>query len=466
MTSGWDRPLPDQSATRTAGEFSLRLGPLEISDGLATLRIDDPGPDGGNLVTATVVLDTEVLSRPGINLASRIQIFPKSHELVEPLFTGIVNILTCQGAQSTLNCVTQLHILDEQRMGGLSFDQNANMIELAWSFTRASGIADDRLNIEGFELPDPEVFQIISPLLGIDLVENVAVNGVTLSPKSHLIIQSIDGLEENELTQRFAEAEGWAIAFTSARSLFEAERKGLQLIEAALALFRARLLASSPVFPSGDPREYVRTDTNAKISLADVVTVKGITTRRRWLRAPQDTTPSTQIDSRMASKCQDAGLFSSVLPPLITQALLAWNSSVLATDPIRSVVCLWEAVEFYAAEVKLPKLFTKSQRAKRISMLTGKIEEAQAQRVSALMHLVNQYPLRTRLVAAFKEDHFQYTDEELDHLWKVRALRNQYGHGSAIEVPMDEDLKVAISFVNRFLLNRVHRLQSGHYPEI
>lgn len=434
---------------------------MNIVEGLESLEIEDPGPKGDNLMTATVVLDSASLARPGVNLASKIQFFTTNTTVDGPLFTGFVDSLEFRGEQAVMRVVTLLHFLGDQKSGGLALDDNANLIEAAWSFTRTAGVEDQSLRIEGFELPPPEVFQVIIPVEGFHVGENISVGGVTLMSKNELVIQSVEGLELDELVEPFLDATCWAVAFPVAASLFDAENQGRQLVEIALALFRARLLSGFPFHPDGTPKPYRRSTRNANLELGGIVVVKGIKSGRRWLRGLHLIETSTAVEERLAQGCSDRSRVSVPLPLSISQALLAWSASSTATDPVRSIISLWEAVEFYASEVKIPKLFTKSERSSLLERALDGLNSTQGQRVKDLLDMLNSYSLRARLVAALQEDRFRYLEQELSQLWTIRTPRNKFGHGSAAELPSQEQLRIAISFVNRFLLHKVHRLQVG-----
>lgn len=120
-----------------------------------------------------------------------------------------------------------------------------------------------------------------------------------------------------------------------------------------------------------------------------------------------------------------------------------------------AVVALAEAIEFYAAGVKIPPLFTRveldSLRAARPTRLADK----KVERIRLMIDRLNDPPATARLRAALVADGVRFSEAEFGLLVVIRGLRNKILHGQERELPSEDDLAQALSLLNRMLLFRL-----------
>jgi hypothetical protein len=78
--------------------------------------------------------------------------------------------------------------------------------------------------------------------------------------------------------------------------------------------------------------------------------------------------------------------------------------------------------------------------------------------------LVNQAPLRDRLLAALAAGRVPYAETEIDALWRLRETRNAAMHGALAGEPQPNDLDIGRALVNRILVFRAAKLGEASDP--
>ena len=182
-------------------------------------------------------------------------------------------------------------------------------------------------------------------------------------------------------------------------------------------------------------------------------------TRARWLLllpavlccAWQRTEPRARV-----RELADAGK--------LDEAIAAWRRATSANDSSVAAVALAEALEFYAAETTVPPLFSGSEKRemirKAISVLPAHVDEAKRKRVEWRIGQVNEPPAAVLLRAAIEADGAPCSLKEFELLQRVREVRRRVTHGEARAVLAADDLREAISLVDRFLIFRLKRLSA------
>lgn len=111
----------------------------------------------------------------------------------------------------------------------------------------------------------------------------------------------------------------------------------------------------------GSPHAFRRHWTLSRVSLRDVVVVRGLSSNRRWLRALRNIPLKPQLAVGEIEGLE-APAFPSEVPMQVAVAISAWQRAVKADDPVEALVALWEAIEFYVSGTKSEQLFTKGFR--------------------------------------------------------------------------------------------------------
>ena len=367
----------------------------------------------------------------------------------DPQFTGVVVsatltpdgvVVTGHGARALL----------ENKISGFGAHRLQNF-ELIYSIARTGGLRDDQLDIEGMDALPREIFEVVTPLDGIELDQAATFGGVRFLPQ-RAGIRAFARFDIHDRMKVDYEAAAYALAYvTSARTL-AAEEEGLAQIDLSLAWLTVRLRYGFATLPDGRPLSFSRSDSLTRVARRNVAMVRGVSTKRQWLRRTD--TIRTERAVRLAA---GSARLQPAMPSLNLQeqlAFLALTRAAHENDPLAAVQALFEAIEFYVSGVSAAEMFTKSERRQLRTSLPSSLTEQQFKRVCDLLSGLNNAPLRTRLMRALKDDRVPVLDGELDLLWRLRALRNDVVHGRSSEPPAAEDVEYATSIVARFLTYR------------
>jgi hypothetical protein len=427
-----------------------------VREGILSVETD-PGIDG--LPTARVILSNTALEDICLDWQSVVRIFVEERPTPKPIFTGLVDTVTPSRDVTTLTFVSVGQIMREFRLGGLGVSSSTNPRELIWTLVRTGGIED--VSGIGFDPGPEELFEVAVPIDGVVLAKPQSMGNVQFVPDEPLR-ELVGDLGPDSLRERYRSARAWAYTHCTATTLLGAETQGLATVDLVLAWLTASARFSAFALPAGQVRPYRRDWTRSRISRRNVAVVRGETSARAWLRAPNDLSdyPTLNLD-----EIQDLALFElpTSLSAQVREAVMTWRRGAEAADPITTVMAMWEAIEFYASGVTTTPLFTDDEKARLKDLCRQAVQEfgkAQQARVMDLLNQVNQAPLLARLKTALAEDHVPYTEAEFKLLHGVRKVRNDFGHGKSPSLPPAGDLRLVVSLVNRILVHRMSRLSS------
>lgn len=306
------------------------------------------------------------------------------------------------------------------------------------------------LRVEGVHEPSPEndVFCVQAPIFGLESTAPIRLRSVWLEPRSC----APDAWEEfeREFATGFASV---ASTYVVARTLVAAERRGLALIDSALDLITTTNLYSYAEMPDGRLCDYERAQTLARGHRPDVVLVRGISSRRCWLRETTPRTYGAKEDlAGFESRWGDA--MQTPIPREILWAMGALRGAVdnsLASVQRNQV--LWVALEFYASSSSVTKLVTKSSRKRARDAISNLgLPQDQSKRLIEQVNRCNEPGLMAKVVSQAQTDGAGLTEEERALLSKLRDLRNdsQHGRGGACVDP--KDLTRGAALVARLLV--------------
>ncbi len=182
--------------------------------------------------------------------------------------------------------------------------------------------------------------------------------------------------------------------------------------------------------------------------------VRGLETRRRWVRVPEDRTspPDLRLDAELLPPA-----FPSTLSLPERQALIACRRAAGERDPVAASTALSDAMEFYAAGVAAPAFFEEAD-LEAIKRSLPDLPPHKKKVVVDSVKRLNSAPLKNRLLEATKRDSAPLSREELTVLWKIRGARNGAVHGKGTDAPTDYEIAYATSIVARLLAFRIERL--------
>lgn len=389
---------------------------------------------------------------------------PEEHHL---RFGGYVISLEPRDEKTWLLKAHNVAKWSEGTSGGLGirpFDPR----EVFWSIARDQGTPPDKVHIAGWE-PPSERFLVAVPVEGIEPTGELDAGslGMTKDPE---VPKRWIGLGPGDLQAAFVEPQFWAVTWVEAPTLWDAEQAAVRRFE---RLVRRVVLAarySLPAVPGGTLRAFRRARHLEQVRLRPIAGVEGMRTQRTWLRGYGRSQVEVKLDSGVLEGVQG---FIGTPNEQIDEAISAWHRATKERDASVAVVALAEALEFYAAETKVAKLFTpaelKTVREAAIDAFaeilrkrgtTDPRGKEKSKRIEDVVGGLNAPPFNVRLKAALAADGVPLTPSEFDVLAHFRLLRDKIVHGQDRELPDEDELDQAVGLVNRILLHRLHRLRA------
>lgn len=341
------------------------------------------------------------------------------------------------------------------------FAENAPRADVAWSVLMAAGVDPDSVSVEGkAELPFEE-FRVIAPTYGLAVDQPIILDRVELLPSPQAAPMEVPS-ELNHLVEPFRACSGVAVVEVSAQTLFEAEQVGLA--EIGHALGAALLVQRVASTDSGRASPwYSRELAGANLGRYPVVAVLG-RWGRRWMRETQAVRPAGEGPATLEVEASCLPAFADV-PPQLRQAIASWRRAVEEIDGVPRLLALWEALEFYAAGVKLPRQFTRSDLKRLKERATADLNPDQVERVEGLIQQLTSPPLMAKLEHAAASDGVALSLGDLAVLRRLRKARNDIVHGRRWIVPTNSDLRKGLGVATRLLLARLDRVPSTSQPQ-
>ena len=307
--------------------FVVRFGEKEIAEGVVSASTREAAD---NVVYADIIVSNDALLDADPDYQAEARLFSIVASGREALLTGLVDTVTTGAENTEIVLVSHLQLLKESGTAGLGVGAGSYALETTWSLLRAAGIEAERIAFPNFD-PPWEAFEVVTALDGVEMEGDVSIGGVRLLP-SGPVSRLADGLGPDFLRQLYSEAPAWALSYQTARTLFEAESRGLKDIDLALTWLMARAQYSSVALPGGPARAFQRSWTASRVSRRDVTLVRGLATGRRWSRSPKNTFHRSALVPERIEALATPPLPSD-LPIPLREALGAWHRAVEETEP-------------------------------------------------------------------------------------------------------------------------------------
>jgi hypothetical protein len=422
-------------------QTSIRFGAVEAGPALTranTTSAMNKMPD------AEVVLDLDEAPTP-FDYFSGLVVTARERGEERIRFTGSVVSAHPIEREVTVNAMGVVS-LAESLIGGM-VSRGIPHFELIHLLTRSGGLREEQLNIEGLDALPRETFEVVAPVDGVSITTAVDFAGVRFLPPS-VAARALTALDVGEELRTQFEAPSYALALVTAK-------RGLALIDLALAWLTVRLRYGLATLPDGRALPFHRSQSLAHPARRDLVAVRALATTRQWLRRPEAVAEARTVDLVPDGLRIDPDLVTLTLQERL--AILALARASAGTDQLARVLALFEAIEFYTAGVSVEDLFAKSERKAVRMSLPPTLTAKQRHRIEHLLGDVNNAPLRVRLMQALDDDAVPLDSGELELLWRLRDLRNDVVHGRRSELPAAEDVEYGNSIVARMLVYRVAR---------
>lgn len=441
--------------------YTIFIGGVDITAAALhftfTQRLND-------MATGTIKLQREKLHElPPLNYAAEVCITRLRKPSGKVMFRGSITSATPTLSDISLELAAGIDVFEETIIQGMAVADVGNL-EMLWSIVRGAGLGEERINIEGFTKGPMEPFEVIVPLDNLELSADIVFTNteITKDPKIFEIASSTTKDKEFDVLSEFGQSGIWIRVIVRAKTLHDAENDGLRNIDIFLARLTSRIQLSVSRIGAYDS-QWNRNNLFGKPVRGDVVLVRGLTTRRRWLRRPfSGNTPKLDLSQ---FKDLDYPSLTVALPEYLQEALLAWQRSNHANHPLASITAIWDAIEFYSSQIKVAGDFTKSeirQIRKDAVKSIPQADDAKRNRVADVLGLLNQASLIMKFDLAMKEDGIVLSDEETAVLKNLRQTRNDFVHGNKITMPSDAEMLLARATVNRILVARIHRLAQNN----
>jgi hypothetical protein len=329
---------------------------------------------------------------------------------------------------------------------------NLHPTEIVYTVVRLAGLKNHQMKIEGGPGPIVEVFEILRPVVNFAPTHVVRVGKVAIFPKGH-VGRLAATVHDSELLPELYDSESIAVTYvTGVGRLHDAEQIGWDRIADALSWIKVRGTYSGSTWPRGEPRRYARSEARAIVRGGDLISVRGLSTGRNYLHKLALGVTSSNLD--ITSNVFSDGLDLPSDDALRQAARACARSADQTVEPMARVSAIWESLEYYAAGVKLPKLFSKPDIKSIRGGFPQDLSSAKRKRLDDLLASVNDPTLLMKVRERIRHDRVPLTQEELNILVSLRRSRNDATHGRGVSEPDTESLGRAAAIVARLLLFR------------
>jgi hypothetical protein len=345
-------------------------------------------------------------------------------------------------------------MLSENRMPPMVI-QNLAPQEVVYAAAREAGFDRDHMQIHGLDGFESEALWVLAPIRGLEVDKSTRVGVVEFieGPTGAEMLRRFDPPLDPSLIRSFASARAFARVAVVASLIYDAEQKGISLIDTAAAWLSARVRYAWSELPAGHLQPYSRSNTRVEIARRDGVCVVAVDGARRWWRGTE-LGPSTDTVRLAGDSAWRLPPMPTVVPEADRDALLAIQRASTERDPIQRVAALWEAMEFYVGKRGTRKLFDDRETSSIVDRAISGLPDSKATRLQRLLEdLLNNASLMTRLRRVLDEDSVPLTDDDVALLRRLRRQRNRVVHGGRA-VPDHRDLDRAIAIISRAIVIR------------
>lgn len=395
----------------------------------------------GDMMTARVELDARSPIVARVDFTAEVVIATGDRDRGR-LFTGFVADAAVDGDLIKVSCSAQPSMHEPLPTEMVSL---AGPFDDLYALMREAGLPTARIRIGPLDQLPKELFEVLAPVTGIRVIERTILGRVALLP-----VRAVDPLVErfgdHSLAHELLGSQGCALAHVVDQRLYEAERQGLHLIDAAIAWVNVEPRFANAVQPGGTTASWDRTRLRQRAGREPLVAVRGLMTGRSWIRR---FSPPAGLDIGVISR--DNAVVSAVLESSsgLREAAQAAARAITSTDPLTRVTSISDFLEFYAGSTAVTYGFTKAER-RALTKVASSFDVQKRERVNLLISGLNQAPLLTRVRAQLSADAVPVTEGDMAMLKRVRDQRNDIVHGRATGAD-EQDLERAVALLARIL---------------
>ncbi|MGP3635728.1 hypothetical protein ACTU45_20590 [Streptomyces sp. 24-1644] len=427
-----------------------KFGSVDVSSAILSITVK---AKMNELSEARLVIDgkSSVISR--LDFASQITVEQVVGDYSRIMFTGFVVEAKVSDSQIEAVC-TAIPELSERRLSPMA-TVGVPGTEMIYTLAKEGGLGDEQLRIQGIEALPTEVFEIIVPVEGVQIDKAVRVGEVTFADRAFL---NLEGMPEADSADEFSEFQCYAVTYATSNLLLSAETLALQEIDLSLAWLTVRSRYSIAPLPGGRISGWERASMFVAPRRGPLVYVRGLRTKRRWLRVPEQEVQLTNLEPTSKHLDLTHPSLSRTVPLNIRQALIAAARASREKDSITRVTALWEAIEFYVGKTAVPGLFSKSDKRAIRRALPEFSDQHKSKRLEVLLGDLNNPPLFVKFRRRVSLDGAPVSQSDVDLLAKLRKVRNDVVHGRSPDEPDVHEVNQGVAIVSRILVFTVDKL--------
>lgn len=434
-----------------AGEVSVKIGAAEITDAIFAANFTFATNENSK---ADLRIDARHPAVFDIDWRSPVSAIANSDR---PVFAGDVTEVRVDGPQIVITAVG--HAALNETISTKYEAKGPAGEDLVYALVRESGLASDQIDIDSSFNSHPEVFEVVFPLEGIAPFEGqITVGKVTLTTGSR-VLPLLQEFSESEMVAEFIAHSNFAVVYVTATRMFDAERQAVSEVDIALAWLTVRSQYSLAVLPDLSIPTWRRTVGQAKPSVKGVVYVRGMISRRRWVRTIEvlRATPDLPLDDPSLLLSRPALVRAA--PEATIQALMSCARAGQLLDPATRITAIWDAFEFYAGKTKIPELYSRAElRAIKRSLPAG-LPSAKRRRIEDMLGQLNSAPLLARLRQRISQDGVPVTEADFTLIAELRTIRNDLVHGRVGRSDVSVDaIDRGVAILARILLHSLSEL--------
>lgn len=452
-----EKRAPIESIVLGRSDNDVQIGGEQIGFAVRNLQLTDSmgkNPAGVALVAAELLagrpVDYFAPIRVGKGVGSRIPF-------------GMVGNVTeaVEGGEGLSLRFTSMPELEESYVE--HFESKLGVVpEIMHMVVRSAGIPEDRVKFDDLDSFLPlEMIEVLIPITGIEVAREMEIFQAEVLPGERAN-EIVAEFEESSSRSAFEDAPSVIRVVLPRRRMFDAETDAIAIGEKVVAWLNVRANYGLVAFPNGRLQEFDRRFSRARVRAERFVMVTGLNSGRRWLRARVGADP-TSVPTVDALDPTWTPL-TVFVDDATVQGMLACSTAATSIDALQRIGALWEAIEYFAAGVKAPKLFAEEDVERAVGAIPQDLPDELRKRLEELAGRANDAPLMARLREALKRCMVPISSEELRLLARLRKIRNHALHGRPYVLPNEDELLQATSIVSRMLVFRIYasaRLAGG-----
>ena len=407
--------------------------------------------DGKHIDQAIVSVNVDQLSHYDVAFMGDVILEEIVNGKVSRVLTGVIEQVKVNENYATFYLSGGHREISEMRHSGLVFGEGNDLREIIYSWLRSFGLTPDRLNIAGWDSGGRELFNVICPILNVDMAGSEALGMTTFTSTTPTNLRIP---EDSDFYREFIGAKNWAWTIVEAETLFDAEVMGISKIDLAVCSLRALGFNRYSKF-RGELREYNREQSRAIPQLGNIVYVGSTTSSRNWLRGRSNSLHqrALQVSPALAT-LESTPILRGESDQLLSRSLREWRLAADSDDEFEKASSLSRCIESYSARAQVPTLFdeTSKRNILRAASSTSRLTKEQRLRVEEAFGMLNNAPVLTKFKHALNDDQIELTTLEFKVIRDSRRFRNELEHGAPLSSPKRGALENAIAVMNRVLL--------------